>query len=301
MFDDNVKTSFQVSRGGGIALSAIGRSMIGQVSAVFDRSFYMALGDDWVCVGSEDMPMGPLNIRSSAPAGTHWPSSELKLDDRVLIAAGSAHVGSQFVFSLADALAWKAVLPLGWTARSLQAGLGHLDNLLPHYGDSDGLAAFTRRYPVPRTVNATADAARDSITRLATALEYDEFRTGVIAKAATGLIGLGPGLTPSGDDFLGGMMIALHTIDREEAATSLWTAIAPRVSIRTGAISAAHLRAAATGMGHEAGHAILSSLLRGESDSLRNTLDRIDAIGHSSGWDMLAGMLTVLRAIYDRD
>lgn len=301
MFDDNVKTSFRISRGGMTALSAMGRAMVGQVGALFDRSFYITLDDDWVCMGSEDLPLGPLNIRSSAPAGTHWPSTGLKIGDRVLIAAGTAHVGSLFDFSLADALAWKVAPPLGWTAGSLQAGLGHLDNLLPHYETTDGLAAFARHFPVPKAVNPTADAGRDSIALLATALEHDEFRAGVIAKAATRLLGLGPGLTPSGDDFLGGMMIALHAIDCEEAAISLWTSIAPRMETRTTAISRAHLRAAAGGTGHEALHAILSNLLRGESDSLRGNLDRVGAIGHSSGWDTLAGMLTVLRAIYGQD
>ena len=93
-------------------------------------------------------------------------------------------------------------------------------------------------------------------------------------------------------------MIALHTIGREEAAASLWTSVAPHLETRTSAISRAHLRAAATGSGHEALHAILGNLLRGESDSLRDNLNRIEAIGHSSGWDTLAGMLTVLRTIY---
>jgi hypothetical protein len=273
------------------------RSMIGRVTAVFDNSFYLALGGDMVCLGSENMPMGPLNIRTSAPKGTMWSKTGLSVDDQVLIAANMVHVGRLFVFSLADALSWKPSPALGWTRNSLQAGLRRLDSQLSYYEVIDGLAPFTRPLPVPTSVNPTADASRESIALMSTALEYDEFRVAVIASAARKLLGLGPGLTPSGDDFLGGMMIALHAIGHEDAAISLWTAIAPHLDARTNAISASHLRSAAAGTGHEALHLILNSILRGDLDSLRRDLDRIGTIGHSSGWDALAGMLTVLRAL----
>lgn len=301
MFDDNVKTTFRIAIGGAAALSTLNRAMAGRIGSVFDNCFYVTFDEDWICFGSEKFPMGPLNVRTSAPARTHWTKTGLSVDDRILIAAGMVHVGHLFVFSLGEAVAWKPVPPIGWTAGSLQAGLGRLDALLPHYKAVDGLADFTRRLPVPRSVNQAADASRKSIALLSTALEHDEFRAAVIGDAAKRLLGLGPGLTPSGDDFLGGMMIALYAIGHEDGATALWTAIAPHLAKRTNAISRAHLRAAAAGTGHEALHATLNNLLRGEIDSLRSDLDRIDSIGHSSGWDTLAGVLTVLRAIFGPD
>ena len=82
--------------------------------------------------------------------------------------------------------------------------------------------------------------------------------------------------------------------------SSIWTATAPHLEARTNAISSAHLRCASAGAGHEALHVILNDLLRGEIDSLRDDLDRIDSIGHCSGWDALAGVLTILRAIYGK-
>lgn len=300
MFESNVKTTFRISSGGAAALAAMKRSMTGRITALFDNSLYVTLGDTAVCIGSESLPMGPINIRTSAPAGTQWSKTGLRTDDHVLIAAQMAHVGNLFVLSMAGAAVWKPAHAVGWTTASLQAGLGRLDKLLPHYDTKDGLAAFTRRLPVPASVNLATDASRKSIALLVTALEHDEFRVGVIANATKKLIGLGPGLTPSGDDFLGGMMIALHAIGREEAATALWTAASPHVEVRTNAISAAHLRCAAAGSGHEALHRILNNLLRGEIDSLRDGLDRIDSIGHCSGWDALAGTLTVLRATYGK-
>jgi hypothetical protein len=100
------------------------------------------------------------------------------------------------------------------------------------------------------------------------------------------LIGLGPGLTPSGDDYLGGVMVALHLLDRPSQAASLWRWLEPRLASRTGAISAAHLVAAATGEAHEALHDVLDGAL---------DFDALDAVGHCSGWDALAGSVAVLQ------
>jgi len=103
---------------------------------------------------------------------------------------------------------------------------------------------------------------------------------------AEGLIGLGPGLTPSGDDYLGGVLIALHARERAQQAGSLWRWLAPRLARRTSALSAAHLAAAAAGEGHELLHAVLNGDAAPE---------RLDAVGHCSGWDALAGAAAVLR------
>jgi hypothetical protein len=114
-----------------------------------------------------------------------------------------------------------------------------------------------------------------------------------IADEAAMLIGLGPGLTPSGDDFLGGIMLALHHAHRATQARGLWRWLEPRLS-RTSAISAAHLAAAAAGEGHEAMHAALAHLFQ-RRPGWPETLARLEAIGHCSGWDALAGAAAVAR------
>jgi hypothetical protein len=104
---------------------------------------------------------------------------------------------------------------------------------------------------------------------------------------AESLIGLGPGLTPSGDDYLGGMLVALRSLGRGAQADSLWRWLQPRLKERTSAISAAHLEAAASGEAHEALHEVLNG---------SSQLEKLDAIGHCSGWDALAGAVAVLRS-----
>ena len=104
-----------------------------------------------------------------------------------------------------------------------------------------------------------------------------------LRREAEGLIGLGPGLTPSGDDYLGGMLIALRLLGRRSQADALWGWLEPRLRSRTSAISAAHLVAAAAGEGHEALH-----------EALLGDPTRLGSVGHCSGWDALAGAGAVL-------
>jgi hypothetical protein len=114
-----------------------------------------------------------------------------------------------------------------------------------------------------------------------------------LADEAAMLVGLGPGLTPSGDDYLGGVMLALHHVHRATQARGLWRWLEPRLS-RTSPISGAHLAAAAAGEGHEALHEALAHLFQGRA-GWPAALDRLDAIGHCSGWDALAGFAAVAR------
>jgi hypothetical protein len=104
---------------------------------------------------------------------------------------------------------------------------------------------------------------------------------------AAALIGLGPGLTPSGDDYLGGMLVALRALARHAQADALWRWLQPRLVAGTSAISAAHLEAAAAGEAHEIVHEVLLDPRQAQ---------KLDRIGHCSGWDALAGAAAVLRA-----
>jgi hypothetical protein len=129
--------------------------------------------------------------------------------------------------------------------------------------------------------NALSEHAQPALDALAEWLAGNALRS-----EAEGLIGLGPGLTPSGDDYLGGMLVALRLSARVPQADALWRWLEPRLAGRTSAISAAHLAAAAAGEAHEALHVALTG---------KWNLDALSAVGHCSGWDALAGAVAVLR------
>ena len=108
------------------------------------------------------------------------------------------------------------------------------------------------------------------------------------------LVGLGHGLTPSGDDFLGGAMIALHAIGKGEICSLLWSKIGSYVAASTNSISLAHLRAASDGMGSDWIHRALSTIASGDVYAMDEPIAGIGRIGYSSGWDIVSGSIAVL-------
>ncbi|MCG5214030.1 DUF2877 domain-containing protein [Streptosporangium sp. KLBMP 9127] len=120
--------------------------------------------------------------------------------------------------------------------------------------------------------------------------------------AAEHLVGLGPGLTPSGDDVLAGLLVALRHLGLAcGAGRAVWLAdwLAAAVTFdartRTTPISATLLHCAARG---EASGEILATL-RGIAgrQSLEPALRRLLHLGHTSGADLAWGLRIGLAAV----
>jgi hypothetical protein len=110
----------------------------------------------------------------------------------------------------------------------------------------------------------------------------------------SGLVGLGPGLTPSGDDFLIGALAALDAIHQTKTHAALGEAVAAAAPARTSPLSASFLRAAAAGHVGENLHALVAAVVCGHLDAAAAAAGRI---GHTSGWDMLVGVVLALRVV----
>lgn len=111
------------------------------------------------------------------------------------------------------------------------------------------------------------------------------------------LLGLGPGLTPSGDDFIGGICFALHHAPRPR-----WCAALPAVQVRirqtacsaTNVISAALLDDLLAGHSHQALHDLLVALHTEDPARIQAATTALLHIGATSGADMLCGVLLAL-------
>jgi hypothetical protein len=231
----------------------------GEVCARFQRSVYLRLpGERYACIGDAALGCGPLNalVEGFSPPAM---GSCLAIDVESL---------------------WVPPAPPEHVAPDLAALQAAARGRLP----AEGLGCL-----VVDQHNGLSGHAQPALEAI------DRWLVGnAIVEDAAMLIGLGPGLTPSGDDFLGGVMLALHHVHRETQARGLWRWLEPRLS-RTSAISGAHLAAAAAGEGHEALHAALAHLFQ-RRPGWPAALDRLDAIGHCSGWDVLAGAAAVARS-----
>jgi hypothetical protein len=121
------------------------------------------------------------------------------------------------------------------------------------------------------------------------------------------LIGLGPGLTPAGDDFVGGLLFALQQLGRAYPGRvhrdlACRNAFLERARRATSRISYVILCDLAHGHGPEPMHALLWALLHGEEPvRAMSATQAITRIGHTSGWDMLAGVLTGMSLLVAHD
>ena len=112
--------------------------------------------------------------------------------------------------------------------------------------------------------------------------------------AVHGLIGLGPGLTPSGDDLLIGALALLRACGETGMHADLAQAITNAPPALTSPLSGRYLRAAANGHVGEHLHNAAASAAAGELDA---AIASLRGVGHCSGWDMLAGIGVALRAV----
>ena len=144
--------------------------------------------------------------------------------------------------------------------------------------------------------------ARQAIQALLTAHQRrDVYR---IKTAARRLAGLGPGLTPSGDDWLAGWLVGLrvgNTIDKPDGPDRLpielvGKAVLQGASNQTTELSLAFLAAAADGALSQAWHSLIDALSNADSVPIRSAAGQVLSVGATSGADMLAGFLAAFDA-----
>jgi hypothetical protein len=284
---------------GCLAARALCPGLRGRLSAVFERSFYIRLAGQEICIGPPGLGAGPLNLRCQV-ADPDWPARGLRAGAAALVGAREIRVPPNLSIALGDAAVWRPPAPGAWSVASLGAGLKALDARLPGHVPAQGLGALALA-PAPGTPSdAVAAAARGPVAALTRflrcAFAAEDGRAHPTVPDLGALIGLGPGLTPAGDDLIGGALVALHGLGRTDLRAALWHSLRARAEAESHAITRAHLGAAAQGLGGAALHALLNDLLSGTTAALPRRLAAIAAIGHSSGWDALAGAVLVLRA-----
>jgi hypothetical protein len=188
---------------------------------------------------------------------------------------------------------WESVrlqrVNLGWAAAQIAS-------LLTQHAEPDSLARLILdpmgTSPLPARV---FQAAEQNIPLLFKGIS--ERNLDQIQQAAKKLAGLGPGLTPAGDDLLVGAMHGLFATLSEEEAIRLSAVIRGAAVPRTTALSAAWLLAAARGESGEPWHQLINAIASQDEPALHSAVMRILPTGHTSGADALGGFLGLLQGI----
>jgi hypothetical protein len=263
-----------------------------RVLAVLRESIYVTAGDEILWLGPRGAPLHARAVLTSDAS------------------AWCRHIatGELIAIDTAGARTWRPE-PLGLDgdrARVLIHRARELRERLDAVGAPAGLAALVADPATARATEAScvseasARLAAPHVMALARACAEDD--AAAATAPATALLGLGAGLTPSGDDLVGAVYFGRHLLAHASLLDAdAWCASASTVAAsartRTHHISATLLHDLATGHGHAPLHDLVAALSRGAPPApVVDVARRVVRIGHSSGWDMLAGLLIGLGA-----
>ncbi|WP_309128063.1 DUF2877 domain-containing protein [Microbacterium sp.] len=257
----------------------------GSVYSVHRRAVNVLLVDRLIAVVSAELDDAPWSIRLS-------PADWSRLDLRPGAAAHAEPDGIRLATADGEVLI-RLTGGIAWTP--YQADLGHLEpadlvwalDLLAPYRETAPQTPFGRASAALLT--AGVDGLREAI--------LDVFRVGIdgIPASMDRLIGLGEGLTPSGDDVITGFafVAAQRGMALNRVVPSLAASVRSRAS-HTTALSLATTSSALEGRGRQRMHDLARAVSALDADALRDAAGRTLAIGHSSGADMLTGMRLAL-------
>jgi hypothetical protein len=279
-----------------------------RVQAVFEHACDLIASDgDVVALVSRRIGAGPLNVVVDAGPEAF---RRLQAGMSVCLERGCLHVGPLMV-SLEEALIWDARpdwerlrtcaitcrerLRLVRDVTQRLAPAGSLLSLVDAAtaGKQDG--ALCRHSAGGATPRSSGPLQTFDVTCAAAARALPPLRAGwqgdavLLREGAAQLAGLGGGLTPAGDDWLCGAMLAAWLAHPHPGW--LCERIVAAVAGRTTLLSTAFLRAAGRGECASTWHRLLAALCAGTPAETEAAVRDVLSLGATSGADTLAGFL----------
>ena len=255
------------------------------VLAIFKRSLDIALNGDVIALVEPDLKNGPFHIVVS-----HIPEWNQPNDVEVSTEENAWSFGTWILDISLPPRIWEPRLnweKMAWSQTSLsRLHAFSIEAALRRKGDTPFAQALGGNPPEP--LNDLRQALRDCSAQR-------------VRAAVSKIAGLGPGLTPSGDDFLAGLMLSAHAFGypSRDLVHRLCTIIFETAAPRTTKLSQAFLKAARDGMAHEHWHILLHSLVADDVQAVLSAASRVLAFGETSGLDMLAGFLWMSETAFD--
>ena len=271
---------------------------------MFDSAINILFADGLVSLVPEVVQRGPLNITLQLPVRPPRMSSlgvragdkvrahdfVLELGDRHLVSFGSARIYSpKHKFSL-PMLANDEIEANLEVVRKTALLFGNMAGL----GELLALMSPRAARATVKSLNIFASFALGRIVQLERA--FSSGKKSALKDAICELIGLGPGLTPSSDDMLAGLVLVCVLYGKNgrcahRASWLLAQAIAEEARGRTTILSEEFLRLAASGRGNEPVIRLCAALLTGGRDSVEQETRSVLAIGETSGTDTILGIV----------
>ncbi|MGN7859927.1 DUF2877 domain-containing protein [Microbacterium sp. 22303] len=255
-----------------------------RVHSVHRRAVNLRIADELVALVSPDLDDAPATVRVPVD---DWTALQVQPGDAVSIAPDGFRIETQngpIAVLTGPAAPW---IPSDVCLCALTPA--HLRRAEEIIG----------RTPAPAAQTAFGRAAAALLTARGEALEAALLRRDPagIADTARRLLGLGEGLTPSGDDVLTGLAFvsAQRGMRLHGALPSLTAALDEDGAERTTLLSTVTIRHALRARAPQSLHALVRAVRDRDDSRTESAALRVAAIGHTSGTDMLSGVRLALR------
>ena len=294
---------FQIDSIGSHAFECLTSSRRGEVLTAVSQAVYLLTEQNellWLTSGTS--PMHRRGLHGISPIPDLVAGIPYEVRDHILV------TGSGVTLDFSHPQIWKAPIPPAGDAVAVArlpelltsvygsfldwpkpAGLGNLIPALLRIANRESPAPFLS----PGDIFSLA--AWPAVAGIVQSCLAHDFRPAL--DHASDLVGLGMGLTPSGDDFLGGLFFCLHLL-RHIYPASLgvenfsYSNFIPQCKSLTNQISFTLLKDHADGHTLEPLHRFANALLAGQPlDQLLPFAGELVAVGHSTGWDLLTGFM----------
>lgn len=263
----------------------------------FRRAIHYRNGSHHLTAVEETVDAGPDRLVFSRPAWRAWPDPA----PPIYVSAATVQVGERR-YSRKDIPIYHSALPaLGPpTSPRTCACLRALETLLRNEAPAASIAHVLNSRQKPRKgfEQALFEHASQQIARLAASLRNRKQAHALRSakRAARQLAGLGHGLTPSGDDFLAGVLLALHAFGRAPQ-NKLWIRSLRRAAQTDHELSAYFLAWAARGCAPASLQQLTRALACGHAVHTRFWGRRVMRWGATSGADLLSGFVIAAQAL----
>lgn len=265
----------------------------GTVDTVFEHTVNIIdISGDMYALVVKTSGNAPATIRLAAEAGFSFRRLNIHAGDMVFTNNQTLYIENKLIVAAGGITLWQCQLPLFPDTLLLKTALPLLRELISKEGAEGGLKAYINGID-GQTGLLAAELARRAARLRSQFIEGD---LNAMKEAGQRLLGLGQGSTPSGDDFLTGLIliIAMPGAPFQDIHKSFAKAMADLAGAATTKISAAMLTHAARGEVQETVAGLLDSIHATGKAGLTHNARQVIALGGSSGTDLLTGIITGL-------
>ena len=301
--------------------------IIGTVHSCFRRALNISTScGRLIALTTDDVPVAPNSMVTTLGAATGWLALGIRPGDVVQISASPENVMIQFPSRAVSVAASphsvyypriQSAEPILISESTIFPMLHSALESTVEHGIDEGfypLLAFTRRlladsgvqaHSPPHALNYLCRQAYSAMSGLLAAIRLND--TEAVGSSAKGLIGLGPGLTPSGDDAITGLLVSLaitlKAYGRDALVThpseGIGSLVLSIADYSTNTISQELLWYAARGEASSSIEAVILDILSGSTNSVRESTRKLASQGASSGVDQLWGILLGIPLAFD--